>query len=115
MNITPPGVADATTYPLDPTQGPCGQLLRQDGSVVCWGAIPTRAGPYAGVDVWDDNALGRHHETPARGHGYQPPAEPQPTGPETWPAPRHLVPPAPTPIPGGQQLDLTELTDRSTT
>lgn len=103
--ITPPGVARAIEYPLDATQGPCGQLLRQDGSVVCWGSLGGPGSGHQGIDVWDLNALGRHEDEPARGHGYRPYEPPPSTGPETWPEPRDLVPPPPKPIDQGEQLD----------
>lgn len=112
-DVTPPGVADATRFLPDQAHGPCGQLLRQDGTVVAWGAIATCAGPYAGVDLWNEDAL-RDDAPPALGHGYRPAQPPEPAGPDTWPPPCDLPAPWPIPVPGGDQLDLYD-TERSST
>lgn len=83
--------------------GPATWLMHSDGRAV------TRPG-YVTADVWDLHACtcACHDRPAALGHPYRPHTEPEPTGPETWPAPRpDLAPPGPTtPVVALDQLDL---------
>lgn len=109
-DVLPPEIARLAAYPPDAKLGPATWLMYADGTAAPWPPGLKTQPEHPAVDVWDNRALKCrcrcHGDTPARGHGYQPPALPEHRGPETWVPVVDLVPREPQPVDAGEQLTI---------